>query len=172
MKGALKVVFASIVFAVALLGSGCVVHEVYPPPSPGPVAGYDYYYYPACEVYYYPVTGVYWWFDGGVWISGRRAPPRFILRDDARVRVRLNTVRPWTEHREVIRRYPHREEPRAVPREKPRVVPREEPRVVPHQEPRVAPREGPKAVPRQEPRAVPREEPQIAPREERQDKQP
>ena len=164
MKGALKVVFASIVFAVALLGSGCVVHEVYPPPSPGPVAGYDYYYYPDCEVYYYPVTGVYWWTDGGVWISGRRAPPRFILREDARVRVRLNTARPWTEHREVIRRYPHREEPR--------VVPRQEPRVVPHEGPKVVPREEPREHPGEKPRVVPHEERREQPGEERQEKQP
>ena len=156
MKGVLKVIFAGIVLAVAVLGSGCVIRETYPPPYPAPVVGYDYYYYPDCEVYYYPVTGVYWWIDGGVWISGRRCPPRFILRDDARVRVRLNTARPWTEHREVIRQYPHREGPGAVPRQ--------EPRVVPHQ--------GPGAVPREEPRAVPRQEPGVAPREERQEKQP
>ena len=156
MKRELKVGFASIILAVAVLGSGCVVREGYapPPPYPGPVAGYDYYYYPNYEVYYYPVTSVYWWSEGGVWVSGRRCPPRFILRDDTRVRVRLNTARPWTQHREVIQRYPHREEPRVMPR----------------QEPRVAPREEPRAVPREEPRAVPRQEPGAAPHEERQDR--
>jgi hypothetical protein len=174
MKGALKIVFASIVLAVALLGSGCVVREGYapPPPYPGPVTGYDYYYYPDYEVYYYPVTGVYWWSDGGVWVSGRRCPSRFILRDDMRVRVRLNTDRPWTEHREVIRQYPHREAPRVVPRQEPRVAPRVEPRAVPHQEPRVVPHQEPRVAPREEPRAVPHEEPGAAPREERQDRQP
>ena len=50
---------------------------------------YDYYYYPDRQVYYYPASGVYWWFDGGIWVSGHRPPPRFVLRDHDRVTVRL-----------------------------------------------------------------------------------
>jgi len=97
-----------------MLGVGCERQPPPPPPppateAPAPVAApapYAYYYYPDVEVYYYPVTGIYWWLDGGVWISGPRPPPRFVLRDDARVVVNLHGPEPWREHDFVVRQYP------------------------------------------------------------------
>jgi hypothetical protein len=117
MNQRLKAAMAGVVVTAAALTSGCVVRETVAPVAPGPGAYYDYYYYPDCEVYFYPVTGTYWWIDGGVWISGPRPPAQFVLREDARVTVRLNSERPWTEHRTVIRRYPRPEQRREWPRE-------------------------------------------------------
>lgn len=96
--------------AVSLL-VGCVV-EGPPPPPPGPpvAVGYDYDYYPDEEVYFYPATGVYFWFGGGGWHSGRHVPSGIELHD--RVRVNLQTSRPYEQHENVRAQYPHRAAPR------------------------------------------------------------
>ena len=114
MNRTLNASLVCIAVGVAALGGGCnkqvpppppPPQGAYPPPPPGAPA-YAYYYYPDVEVYYYPVTGVYWWFDGGVWISGPRPPPRFVLRDSLRVTVNLNTPEPWRQHDVVVREHP------------------------------------------------------------------
>jgi len=103
--------------AVSMLVS-CVVEGPPPPPPPPPppgppeaAVGYDYDYYPDEEVYFYPTTGVYFWFGGGGWHSGRRLPDGIVLHD--RVRVNLNTRRPYEQHESIRARYPsHRAAPR------------------------------------------------------------
>ena len=76
-----------------LLSAGCVGVA-----GPGPVAYYDYDYYPEWDVYYYPEGHIYYWNDGGHWRSGGRLPSHYVLRDENRERLQLHTRQPWTEH--------------------------------------------------------------------------
>ena len=133
MKQSPNIQLMSVSFGFALfviLTAGCVVREevVYrggpPPPAPPPPAyqpTYAYDYYPDTEVYFYPVTGIYFWFEGGVWVSGRRLPPRIVLAPRSRVEVRLNGDRPYIFHDRVRTQHPPRGGPPGGPpqREKP-----------------------------------------------------
>ena len=66
--------------------------------GPGPVAYYDYDYYPEWDVYYYPEGHIYYWNDGGHWRSGGRLPSHYVLHDENRERLQLHSRQPWTEH--------------------------------------------------------------------------
>ena len=81
-----------------------------PPPPPPPVA-YEYYYYPDEEVYYLPSRRIYYWRDGDEWRHDIHRPPRIVLHE--RVKVRIRSEEPFKEHDEIRRQYPgHRREER------------------------------------------------------------
>jgi len=105
MKRVLKLSAWSLLLAGLMALGGCVEESPYPPP-PGPVAYYDYWYYPDVEVYYLPGRHMYYWRDGGQWRSGPRAPAGVTL--DAHVGVRLDTPEPYSHHEEIRARYPAR----------------------------------------------------------------
>lgn len=96
--------FVLAVLVAMLLGAGCAAEVAALPP------GYStYYYYPEAEVYYYPGVREYYWIDGGAWRHGPRAPARFVLKDNERVRIDLDRP-PHTEHARIKEVYkPHKE---------------------------------------------------------------
>jgi hypothetical protein len=118
-----KLTLFPIALGVAVLVSGCYQAPPPPPqtqapapqaqaPVPAPaqvVAAVPYYYYPDVEVYYHPETRVYWWHGDGRWDSGPRPPSTIVLKDDARVKVNLNTSEPWRQHETVVKQHPHGE---------------------------------------------------------------
>ena len=85
---------------VALVSPGCVFHESVPAGGGPYGAYYDYDYYPGANVYYYPSGNVYYWSDGGRWYSGRRLPPRYVLRDARPEHYRSHSREPWRERQE------------------------------------------------------------------------
>ena len=105
-------VFRYLVVAVfigfSLLLSGCV----YGPPYYGPPPYYhyhpniyDYYYYPHAQVYFHFTTGIYYYRDGGVWITARTLPPHIHLDAHDRVRVQINSDRPYSKFNDYARSY-------------------------------------------------------------------
>ena len=59
---------------------------------------YDYYYYPNYSVYFHISTGYYHYYDGRSWIKVRTLPPRYILNSSDRVRLVINSDRPYIAH--------------------------------------------------------------------------
>ena len=58
---------------------------------------YDY-YYPYWSVYFNISTGYYYYRDGVTWIKVRTLPSRFILDDRDRVRIVVNSDKPYIKH--------------------------------------------------------------------------
>lgn len=85
------------VAAIVLFSNGCA-HDHHRYDRRAYDTYYDYDYYPRHNVYYYPQGRVYYWNDDGRWVTSRRLPPRYELRDDRRERLRLRSREPWTEH--------------------------------------------------------------------------
>ena len=56
---------------------------------------YDYYYYPNYSVYYHVSTGYYHYYDGRSWIRVRSLPYRYVLHSSDRVRLKINSDRPY-----------------------------------------------------------------------------
>jgi len=93
-------------FAVFL--NGCV----YGPPRYGPPPYYhyhpdvyDYYYYPGAHVYFNFTTGIYYYLDGGVWVTARTLPPHIHLDAVNRVRIRVDSDRPYSKFDDHKRMY-------------------------------------------------------------------
>lgn len=108
MKNVLQKAVSGVLTGTLLcLLAGCV-GEVYP--GPGPVAYYDYDYYPDWNVYYYPGARVYYWNDEGRWRSGPGLPPRYHLREEQREHLRLHSREPWMERAPQRPQYEHRED--------------------------------------------------------------
>ena len=93
--------------------NGCV----YGPPYYGPPPYYhyhpdmyDYYYYPAAQVYFNFTTGIYYYRDGGVWVTARILPAHIHLDVVDRVRIRVESNRPYLrfdEHRRIYKPQPN-----------------------------------------------------------------
>jgi len=66
---------------------------------------YDYYYYPYSSVYFNISTGYYYYPDGVSWLKVRTLPTRYILDDRDRVRVVINSDKPYVKHTEHRVRY-------------------------------------------------------------------
>ncbi len=66
---------------------------------------YDYYFYPYWSVYFNVSTGYYYYRDGVTWIKVRTLPSRFILDDRDRVRIVINSDKPYIKHTEHRARY-------------------------------------------------------------------
>ena len=59
---------------------------------------YDYFYYPYWSVYFHISTGYYHYYDGRGWLRVRTLPPRYILDPSDRVRIKINSDRPYIAH--------------------------------------------------------------------------
>lgn len=98
----------SVFIGFPVLLSGCV----YGPPYYGPPPYYhyhpniyDYYYYPHAQVYFHFTTGIYYYRDGGVWVTARTLPPHIHLDANDRVRVQINSDRPYSKFNDYARSY-------------------------------------------------------------------
>ncbi len=61
---------------------------------------YDYYYYPNVSVYFHVSSGYYYYRDGINWLRVRTLPARFYLNDRDRVRIVINSSKPYNQYRE------------------------------------------------------------------------
>lgn len=103
----------SIFIGLSAFLSGCV----YGPPYYGPPPMvhyhphvYDYYYYPTAQVYFQFTTGIYYYRDGGVWVTSRVLPPHIHLDAANRVRIQVESDRPYLkfdEHNRIYRPVPN-----------------------------------------------------------------
>lgn len=66
---------------------------------------YDYYYYPSTRVYFHFTTGFYHYFDNNRWVKSRTLLPRIHLDSKDRVRLRVDTDKPFKKHPEHIKKY-------------------------------------------------------------------
>ena len=101
---ALFSVFVS--FSVFL--TGCVYDPVYYGPPPHyhyHPHYYDYYYYPNTQVYFRFTTGIYYYRDGGVWVTAKILPPHIHIDITNRVRIRVDSERPYLKFNEHSRIY-------------------------------------------------------------------
>lgn len=101
------IVFLGIVsFSVFL--NGCTHGPPYYGPPPyyhyHPHA-YDYYYYPRAQVYFHFTTGIYYYRDGGVWVTAKILPQHIHLDATNRVRIRVESDRPYIRFNEHNRIY-------------------------------------------------------------------
>ena len=93
----LRAAFLGLLLGGLMWGSaGCAVHGDY---RAHVGVGYDYYYYPDCNVYYYPVGGIYYWNTGGRWYSGHHVPRTYVIRESSRQSFRSPSHEPWRHHR-------------------------------------------------------------------------
>jgi len=107
-----RLVFRYIIFwwfvGFSIFLNGCV----YDPAYYGPPSHYhyhphyyDYYYYPHTQVYFRFTTGVYYFRDGGVWVTAKILPPHIHIDATHRIRVRVESDRPYLKFNEHIRIY-------------------------------------------------------------------
>jgi hypothetical protein len=104
------------------LSSGCVAVVEKPsdtavaetdrngPPPWAPAHGWrrqheTYYYYPASQVYYYPSAHRYYWLEGREWRYGERLPRYYVIQEDRRVVLDLDSE-PHTQHAKIREMYP------------------------------------------------------------------
>jgi hypothetical protein len=102
--------FRLMVFAGALAGvTGCAYDPVYygPPAFSGDyrVHYYDYYYYPNVGVYFQFSSGYYYYRDHSRWVRSRVLPKRILIDPSSRVRIRVDSDKPYTKYPEHHRRY-------------------------------------------------------------------
>ena len=97
----------SVLVGASMLSAGCVYDPYYGPPPHRHYYPhyYDYYYYPYANVYFRFTTGTYYYLDGGVWISTRVLPPHIHIDASNRVRIRVDSDRPYLKHDEHVRIY-------------------------------------------------------------------
>jgi hypothetical protein len=87
---------ASVLLAAIMTSTGCVHGPgYYGPPSHRPHA----------HVYFQFTTGVYFYLDGGVWIKTRVLPPHIHIDAGNRVRIRVESDKPYLRHNEHVRVY-------------------------------------------------------------------
>lgn len=102
----LRVVALSAMLVFAL--SGCVYDPYYSGP---PLDAHyhphhhDYYYYPGVRVYFHFTTGYYYYHHRKRWRRTRVLPPRIHIDPRDRVRLRIDTDRPYIKHKEHRQRY-------------------------------------------------------------------
>lgn len=71
---------------------------------------YDYYYYPRAQVYFHFTTGTYYYWDGGVWVTSRTLPRHIHLDATNRVRIQVESDKPYlkfNEHNRIYRPEPN-----------------------------------------------------------------
>jgi len=91
----------------ALIGSGCS-NDYYAPPPTYKTAyyyPYDYYYYPRSSVYFNISSGYYYYPDGVTWLKVRTLPSRFLLDSRDRVKVVVNSDKPYISYNAHRARY-------------------------------------------------------------------
>ena len=96
---------AFVSFSVLL--PGCVYESPYygPPHHHYHPHYYDYYYYPYTQVYFHFTTGIYYYREGGVWVTAKILPPHIHIDATHRVRIRVESDRPYIKFNEHIRIY-------------------------------------------------------------------
>ena len=98
LRSAFRHTVYSILVSLSVVLTGCV-HD---PAYYGPPAHthyyphyYDYYFYPSVQVYFHFTTGLYYYLDDGIWISSRILPPYIHITDKDRVRIRIESDKPY-----------------------------------------------------------------------------
>ena len=114
LKFRLLIRYALLLGSISFAGflAGCVYDPVYYGPPPHRHYHphyYDYYYYPHAQVYFHFTTGIYYYRDGGVWVTAKILPPHIHIDAAHRVRIRVESDRPYLKFNEHIRI--HRPEP-------------------------------------------------------------
>ena len=100
-----KNVWPCIFMIGSMVLTGCVAEPVYygpPPPAYYQPYYYDYYYYPASRVYFQFTTGFYFYYIDGRWVRARALPAYIHIDPRDRVRLRIDSDRPYlhqSEHR-------------------------------------------------------------------------
>ena len=88
----------SVFFGLSVILTGCVYDPFYygpPPHSHYSPYYYDYYFYPSVQVYFQFTTGYYFYRDRGVWIKTRALPPRIIINARDRIRIKVESEKPY-----------------------------------------------------------------------------
>lgn len=98
----------SVLTGLSVSLAGCVAEPyVYgPPPYPAfhPFY-YDYYFYPTAHVYFQFTTGYYFYLLDGRWVKSRVLPPSIHLGVADRVKLKIDSDKPYTNYNEHIRLY-------------------------------------------------------------------
>ena len=91
----------------ALIGSGCSNDYYAAPPTYRATYyyPYDYYYYPSVSVYFHIASGYYYYRDGVTWARVRTLPSRFLLDSRNRVKVVVNSDKPYLSYNAHRARY-------------------------------------------------------------------
>lgn len=102
--------FRLMALAGAIAGvTGCAYDPVfYGPPaysSDYRVHYYDYYYYPNVGVYFQFSSGYYYYHDHSHWVRTRVLPKRILIDPQSRVRIRVDSDKPYVKYPEHRRRY-------------------------------------------------------------------
>ncbi|MGD8568274.1 MAG: hypothetical protein PVJ39_09315 [Gammaproteobacteria bacterium] len=88
--------------------TGCAYDPVfYGPPAYDSysVPYYDYYYYPSASVYFQFSSGYYYYRDHNHWVRTRVLPKRILIDPRARVRIRVDSDKPYIKYPEHRRLY-------------------------------------------------------------------
>lgn len=91
----------------ALIGSGCS-NDYYAAPPIYRAAyyyPYDYYYYPSLSVYFHISSGYYYYPNGVTWVKVRTLPSSFLLDSRDRVKVVVNSDKPYISYNAHKERY-------------------------------------------------------------------
>ena len=103
----------SMALGLMLLPAACVHDsEYYGPPRHYHYYPHyhDYYFYPSARVYFHFTTGTYYYLDGTVWVKTRVLPPHIRIDARHRVKLRIDSDRPYTkfnQHIDVYRPRPN-----------------------------------------------------------------
>ncbi len=80
---------------------------------------YHYYYYPSTSVYFHISSGYYHYRDGDYWRRAKKLPPKYHLDSHDRVRVWIDTDKPFTRYKEHKDRYKPKPDFRPDPKRDP-----------------------------------------------------
>ncbi len=93
---------------IPVMFTACVYDPVYYGPPPHVDFRphyYDYYYYPSVRVYFQFTSGFYYYHDHQRWVQTRVLPPHIHIDTRDRVRIRIDSDRPYVKHKEHHRIY-------------------------------------------------------------------
>lgn len=99
---------AVIFISMSVVLAGCVYDPVYYGPPAYPAYHphyYDYYYYPYVGVYFHFTTGYYYYHDRGRWVRAKRLPAHIHLDVRDRVKLRVDSEKPYLNYPEHKRIY-------------------------------------------------------------------
>lgn len=108
LRSVIRYALVSVLVGISVISAGCVYGPGYygPPPHRHYYPHYyDYYYYPHGNVYFRFTTGIYYYLDGGVWISASVLPSHIHIDVANRVRIRVDSDKPYLKHAEHVRIY-------------------------------------------------------------------
>lgn len=97
-----------LVVGLAVVFAGCVYDPVYYGPTAYPDYRpdyYDYYYYPSAGVYFHFTSGYYYYRSGSRWLQVRHLPSHIHIDARDRVKLRIDSDKPYLRHKEHHRQY-------------------------------------------------------------------